>query len=150
MPLLITSLNVNGLRDFRKRNIVFEWFHNSKFDILFLQEVYCVSEEEVEVWNKDLRGRAFWSFGSSHSRGVGILIKQGLNLEIKNSFRDTEGRILTLDIIFDKSNIRLINLYAPSGDSQARKQFITALDQHCLGSSLKIIGGDFNFIVDSR
>ena len=56
---------------------------------------------------------------------------------------------LRLDVVIDSQNFRLINIYAPCDDPQARRQFITALDCHLTGSSVKVLGGDFNFTEDN-
>jgi exonuclease III len=150
MAFSIASINANGLRGIGKRAALFDWFQNSSFDILFIQECHCVSETEVRNWTKDFRGKGFWSFGTLYSCGVGILIKQRVSYKISNVFRDTEGRLLLLDLKIHDQSFRLVNIYCPCDDPQARKKFITALDVHLITSRFIILAGDFNFTVDNR
>jgi exonuclease III len=148
MSFSIGSLNVNGMRGSRRRATIFDWVKNSKLDIIYLQECHCISESEINTWNREFGGKGFYSYGSNKSCGVGILFRPGFNFKITNTFKDTEGRLLVLDIRVGSQAFRLINIYANCGNSPARRQFIKNLDKFCTGSIFKIMGGDFNFIVD--
>jgi exonuclease III len=150
MSFSIASLNVNGMRDIRKRALIFDWLNNSKFDIIFLQECHCVTESEVKIWNREFGGSGFWSCASAYSCGVGILFRQGFNFKITDTYRDTDGRLLCMDILIKDQAYRLINIYCNCHDSHSRKQFIEALDRHLTGSCFKILGGDFNFTIDNN
>ena len=72
------SLNVRGIRSFEKRKALFHWCIKDKADIIFLQETYSTPEVE-NVWKSQWRGELFFSHGSEHSRGVLILVKEGLD-----------------------------------------------------------------------
>jgi exonuclease III len=77
MSLQLVTINVNGLRDNRKRELVFNWLVSKKYDCICLQETHCtpvdINRRESEC--KAQRGGASaWLCGSSESRGVTILL----------------------------------------------------------------------------
>ena len=79
--LKIVSLNVRGLRG-RKRYKIYRWLNDNNFDVCLLQESYC-TESFVSVMNKGWNGKIFHSYSASeHSKGVCILFRQGLELDI--------------------------------------------------------------------
>ena len=74
LRLSFLSINARGLNQARKRRQVFRWAHNSKADIIFLQETYSTESVE-EIWRSEWGGKIHYSHGSRHSRGVMILFK---------------------------------------------------------------------------
>jgi len=52
MSLSVASINVNGLRDNRKRNCIFLWLIKHKYDLMCLQETHC-NYQTVEKWKKE-------------------------------------------------------------------------------------------------
>ena len=80
----LLSLNARGIRSFDKRKTTFNWLCKSGADICFLQETY--SSKEVEnIWRKQWKGDMFFSHGSSHSRGVLVLVKEQLDFKLLSS-----------------------------------------------------------------
>ena len=149
MSLRLISLNVKGIRDHKKRSSIFHWIVMQNADICLLQETHCCSDEDVEEWTKDWRGKAYWSKGTNRSRGVAILFKHNLDIEIKNIVSDNEGRYLSMAVKIDELNMHLVNIYAPNIVNE-RIQFIKWLDRKL--TDLKnldqnaelMVGGDFN------
>ena len=80
----MVSLNVNGLRDHRKRRLLFDFLKYEKFDVIFLQETHIATVEDCVKWNKE-------SFRC-----------------------DAAGRIISLDCTFNSQDLRFINIYAPT------------------------------------
>ena len=72
------SLNVNGLRNEKKRALLYDYIKSSKVDIVFLQETHVASVEDCILWNRDSGFKGYWSLGSSNSCGVGILMREEL------------------------------------------------------------------------
>ena len=101
-------------------------FNLEGWDVLFIQETYCTSIKEARSWEQNFNGKSFWSFGSKHSRGVGIFLSAILNFELGNFDFDLDGRFLILDVIINDVNFRCINIYAPN-NSVERKTFINNL-----------------------
>ena len=54
----VATLNVNGLADKRKRNIIFDYIRNKKYDITCLQETHGTNQT-TEQWSKEWGGKAY-------------------------------------------------------------------------------------------
>ena len=78
MSLLVASINVNGLRDTKKRNYSFLWLIEQKYDCVCLQETIVLIRQFKMGKKKNGRqlggGESTWNCGSSNTRGVGILL----------------------------------------------------------------------------
>ena len=83
MSLQLVTINVNGLRDNRKRELVFNWLVSKKYDCICLQETHCTPVDINRRVNINRReseckaqrgGASVWLCGSSESRGVTILL----------------------------------------------------------------------------
>ena len=59
MALKISSLNVNGLRQKFKQDIIFSRFSNFGFDIVFLQETHVTNIVEASKFSKLCEGKNF-------------------------------------------------------------------------------------------
>ena len=77
----LLSLNARGIRSFDRRKTIFNWLCKLGGDISFLQEMYS-SKEAENIWCKQWKGDMFFSHGSSHSRGVLILVRDQLDVKL--------------------------------------------------------------------
>ena len=118
----LLSLNVRGIRAFEKRKAVFICLVNSGAYIFFLQETYSTREIENN-WRKQWKGEMFFSHGSSHSRGVLVLIRNNLDFKIRSTKVDSQGRYIFLEAYIQDSPYFLLNICAPNKSSE---QFISA------------------------
>ena len=74
----IVSLNERGIRG-EKRHSVFRWLNEKKYDVCFLQETYC-TDNFVTTFKRGWKGEVFHATSdSSHSRGVCIMLRDGLD-----------------------------------------------------------------------
>ena len=97
--------------------------------------------------------RFFFAHGSTHSRGVAILIRKSFDFKFKSSRSDEEGRYLILQASIQDANFLLVNIYAPNVISKQSSFFLTLSDliseQGLNASDCKILlGGDFNVTLD--
>ena len=151
--LTYISLNVRGIRGNQKRNSLFQWLNSQHMDIILLQETYFTKEMEYRVQN-EWKGKCFHSYGTNHSRGVSILIKQNLDVNVESSIVTQDGRNVMLLLSVDDRNICIINVYAPTEKPQKEKYFKFLLNW--INSNKKknfselIIGGDFNCVLNPR
>ena len=99
----LISLNARGIRDFAKRETIFSWIQKQNADIAFLQENYS-TPDIVEKWRFQWPGKMFYSHGTSHSRGVLILISDKLQFELKYVRSDTDGRYVLIDALIQDSS----------------------------------------------
>ena len=67
----VTSKAVNGLRDNRKRELVFNWLVSKKYDCICLQETHCTGVD-INRWESEWKtqggGASAWLCGSSESK----------------------------------------------------------------------------------
>ena len=90
------SLNVSRLNKSIKRCSIFRWLHNQKLQFAFLQETYS-SKNYAHMWEAEWGEKAFFSHGTSHTKGVMTLINPGLDFKVNTSISDKNGRFLILD-----------------------------------------------------
>ena len=117
MYLSIVSLNVNGLREKKKRSSLLYMFRHKKYDIICLQETHCGDEIEANLWSKEWEGYSLWNNGNSQSRGVALLFRKGLEIDYStlDCWRDRDGRVLSVNCKFENDkHYRLSNVYAPN------------------------------------
>ena len=124
--LHIGSLNVRGLNDKVKRNNVYRWIDEKKYDICLIQETFCTKESRAK-FDRDWKGKILHSFtNSSHSRGVAILLNKSTKYSIITSHTDELGRIILLNIKIEDLDYTIVNVYAPNSLSD-RIQFFKGL-----------------------
>lgn len=141
------TLNVKGMQDNAKRAEVLHYLKRQNCDILFLQETHVASQAEMSAWEKEWKGKAFWSCCSSNGRGVAILFHPSLDFSVNRMRQVTDGRVLNIQINLDNTPIQLVNVYA-SNDSAERVQFFENLWNYSCAGLPTIIGGDFNCVAD--
>ena len=54
--LRISSQNCRGLKDWRKRDLLFKDLIDNSVDVCFLQETHCSSKHTAQSWNKNWGG----------------------------------------------------------------------------------------------
>jgi exonuclease III len=145
--LSIITLNVNGIRDYKKRSILFDFLKRGKYNVIFLQETHITSVDECVLWNRESGFKGYWSVGTTSSCGVGILLRDSARFKHCTFCCDGEGRITTLDCCFNNQDFRFISIYVPTDGSQ-RIEYFQNLDRHLVTRRRLIIGGDFNCMLD--
>ena len=146
----LISLNARGIRSFEKRKTIFNWLCKSGAHICFVQETY--SSKEIEnIWRKQWKGDMFFSHGSSHSRGVLILVKEQLDFKLESFKVDDQGRYILLQAMIQDSHFLLLNVYAPNKCAKQGEFFRSISDEikACVTPDCSIVvGGDFNVVFD--
>lgn len=144
--LQILSVNVRGLNSDEKRQKLYEWLKLSQCDVILLQETHFIEKNELK-YNTGWYGKIFHSFSdSSHSKGVSVLFRKNLNVEILNVKKSIDGRKILLNVEFDSEIFTIVNIYAPN-DINKRidffKRVYTFITKNCLNENI-IVCGDFN------
>ena len=147
VDLSIISLNVNGLRDQKKRWLLFNFLHRSKFDLVLLQETHVSSVHDCILWNRESGYKGYWSLGSSCGCGVSVLAREGLACQNVSFRYDGAGRIVLLDFTYNHKDLRVISVYVPT-DGSERIAFLQTLDRYVVTRRQLIFGGDFNCLLD--
>ena len=118
MSVLISSLNVRGLRDHTKRRKVFHYLQRSEAGIIFLQETHCTPDIE-KLWKAEWGFTVLFSHGTSESRGVCMLFKNNFHLEIHDVNSDINGRYIIVDVTVGSKRLTLSNIYGQNQDKPA-------------------------------
>ena len=129
--LQIFSININGLRSKTKQDYLNNFIKTNHVDILCVQETfidnYFLSSRIDNKFN--LNKRVFWSYGTSRSKGVCIMISNP-NIKISKFHSDYEGRIIYVDFTLNNDIFyRLINIYTPT-NTVDRNIFFTEIIPH--------------------
>ena len=145
--LEVLSVNVRGLNTYEKRVKVFDWLCDIKTDIIFLQETHFIEKNEYK-YNARWFGESYHCFSdSSFSRGVSILFRKNLPVDIINVHKSVDGRKLLINVKIDQNIITLVNIYAPNNE-QHRVDFFkriqSFINQYSLNTENIIMCGDFN------
>ena len=117
------SLNVRGMRDKMKRSKIFAWIRAQKTDIVFLQETYWTEDLQNQV-TKEWNGRIFFCNGTNHARGVSILIRKNLPVDVVNVHSKGDGRAIALRLDYQTCSYLIVNIYAPTKLRDKRLQKI--------------------------
>ena len=88
----IATINVNGLRDNRKRNQVFSFLKNSKYDVICLQETHQLGSDKKR-WAREWGGkdRSAWSNSNDATCRLAVLFRPQLNINIISQDEDFNG-----------------------------------------------------------
>ena len=142
--LNILSLNVNGLRNYDKRKVLFRKFKEQKLDIICLQETY-VTEDVVNKWKKEWGGELVYSVGTGRSKGQLILL--GKHLLYDHEVIHCSDRLLIIKLIVDNESICVCNAYAPNSTNEISR-FMNDVTDFLFEIAVDkiIMCGDFNTV----
>ena len=104
---------------------MFSYLRTLQADIYCLQETHGCSKTETKKWTDEWGGQGFWSLGSKHGRGVAILMRPHLDIDIIEKTVDDDGRIISLIMQHHEVEINMICIYAPTEDTPRRRFFET-------------------------
>ena len=94
---IVASINCQGLRSADRRKTAFSFFTRRRFDIIFLQETHWTADIEIEL-QRDCQGHVSCTHGTNSARGAEILISSRLDNSVKETKRDSKGRVLNVVI----------------------------------------------------
>ena len=148
--LNIITWNVNGLASndgqVPKKRKLFTWLKAHRCDVALLQETHCTDATQ-QILAREWGGESFFSNGTSDSRGVCILVRPGLDLEVKEIRKDDQGRMLFLKAIFEGKSILIGNNYCPNRDEIESIMLINDWLSEIQADNI-VLAGDFNVTLD--
>ena len=113
MYIKVATLNVRGLNNNNKRNVIYLWI-KELYDICLVQESYCAlanSDKFKRGWKEEI----LHSYSNStHSRGVSILFNGKLDYTVLTSHTDNDGRLILVNLKINNSEFTLVDIYAPN------------------------------------
>lgn len=149
MPLTILTLNVQGFRAPAKQVEVIKLARNLRCDLLMVQETHFTCFADVISFTQRNNVRAFFSFGTTHRAGVGIIVLNNSLLHHSFARYDTDGRVISFECFVGHRKLRFVNIYAPARTSDTNS-FFAALHRSFMPRSDVILCGDFNCVLDSE
>lgn len=178
-PLVLPSfltLNVNGLREPRKRRAVFWHLLRGPWDVVVLVETHCASDEEAAGWVREgagpglpWMGESYWAHGTSASKGVAILthhkwVSRSVGWRKLGVHAPAGGRVLRVDwqphtLLGHNSPPPPVSVLAVYGPVQAAARrgfyggqgsFADAMTAGAGVAACAIVGGDFNCALEDR
>ena len=138
--LTIKSLNVNSIGKQPKRGQVFQFLRKKNADIYVLVDTRIDPQIEHLI-KAEWGGQAFFNSFSSQSRGIAILFRKNLCIDIINQYCDQEGNCLQLIAKFDA-------LYGPNTDEPDFYQNIVFKIPENWNPDYAIFGGDWNLVLN--
>lgn len=140
------SWNVNGLGSKIKRGLVAAYFKRLKPDVILLQETHLRGTQCRFLGRGAYRTLAHAGF-TTGARGVAILIRKNLPFIIERTWTDPLGTYVAVQGAWNRRHITLISVYAPPKLQQRTLDAVAAILLET-GSSIHIVGGDFNDVMD--
>lgn len=113
--LCFASLNARGLTKYQKMEKLM--ILTKQCDVLCLQETFWedkISDEIRKLWD----GEMYMNCDLERKRGVAILIKRGIFEENDIDYKDTNGRIIIVKLLYKDRKIKLCNIHAPNEDRE--------------------------------
>ena len=115
MDLKLITFNCRGLQDHMKRRKLFHYIRSLDSDIVFLQETHSSQKDEI-LWKQQWGEKAWFASHRSNSRGVAILIRNRLSLDLKSVYSDISGRYMIISANINDLPLILVNVYGPNND----------------------------------
>ena len=110
-----------------------------------LQETHSDPNCE-KIWKNEWGGEIIFSHGTTSARGIAVLIAKNSNMLVKNVYRDTEGRLIILDLEQNEQKLCIAAIYAPNED---KPSFFSTIGEILKDrSEHKIIIGDYNLVLN--
>ena len=149
----IVTSNTRGIGERGKRKQVFAHTKNTiGKGIALLQETHSCANKAHE-WVNDWDGPLILNHGTSAARGTAILITKDLEHKLGQYEQDADGRLQLLSIEMDKQLFLIINIYnnnTETGQLVTLEKLEILMERFLnIGDHNIIIGGDWNFILDS-
>ncbi len=140
--LKLMSFNCNGIGGDEKRREVFNWLHHKRYSVFLLQETHSCDRVEQQ-WRMEWGGKIYFAHGTTNERGVAILFKNDINVEVHTEISDVNGRFLILDVSLNDVRYTIVGVYGPNNDSpEFWANVIQEIEQF---DNVNIIqAGDFN------
>ena len=126
---------------------MFHQFHLKKYDIILIQEAH--SDKLIEYqWKNEWGGKMYFDHSSSRDKGVIIMFRKEVDFRVQEVYqlKKYPGRFIAVKGTINGELIVLVNIYAPNTDSPEFFDEVFIKVQQ-IGVDRKIIGGDFNLIL---
>ena len=91
----------------------FSYLKDQNCHFYLLQETFSEPKDEP-AWKNEWGCDVFFSHGSNHSKGVCILVNPSVVVNVENSYKDIDGRIIAIDVICKGVNLSVMCMLLPT------------------------------------
>ena len=116
--ITISSLNVRGLGNNKKRRETFQWLRKKNYSIYRMQEVHR-TEKSFGTWAAECGYTALFNGLATNKAGVAILFNNNFTFKVLKQLCDKEGRYIIIDLVVGELTLTICSIYAPSKDDPA-------------------------------
>ena len=102
------------------------------------------------MWENEWGGKIYASYGESNACGVAIAINPKSKVKITKVLDDNRGRLLCAKLQMENIAYTLCNIYAPNCDEPKFYEDCIRRVESYTDCEQKIIGGDFNLVMDPK
>lgn len=113
LVMSVSTLNLNGARDMRKRVSVYDLMRMKHLHVLMVQETHSDGSVEIE-WKRDWEGEVVLGHLSRTSGVVALLFSKNFLLESFDFQEVVKGRLMVVKAQFECFRIAFVNVYAPN------------------------------------
>ena len=144
--ITICSLNCRGISGKKKRSDVMNYLRKKPYSIICLVDTHFTEKEERFI-RSEWGYEAYFNSFNSQSRGIAVFFKNNFEFKLHNTFKDSKGNVLLLDIEIENKRITLATVYGPNVDDPT---FYEKLQNNIIkmGNNHIIITGDFNLLLN--
>ncbi|CAG2243758.1 unnamed protein product [Mytilus edulis] len=142
MMVLLVSHNCNGIRNIDKFKKYVSIMSEKNVDFMLFQETFW-DDQLVQNVKHLYNGDIYHSDGTNNRQGVAILVKSNLCANVKQIYKDNNGRFLHLQFEYDDSIYNIMNVYAPNIVNE-KADFFDFLNDYMKLFENTIIAGDWN------
>ena len=115
---------------------------------MLLQETHCTDNQQ-KLWASEWGGQMITSNCNSDKRGVALLFKPNISLQINKITRDNVGRFVICDCYVKEQPLLICCVCAPNEDKpQFFLDLFDAMSKH--QHTERVIGGDFNLVLEKK
>lgn len=143
--LNILSWNVNGLNGPHKRACCLELLKRRKIDLALIQETH-LKKEDVHRCNNKFYKVISASSATDKTKGVMILLRRNLRMDIIEHDNDTDGRIAHVKALVGNRKVAFLSVYAPSTYDPAFFSMLTNYLLNMAGYEI-VLGSDMNAVM---
>jgi len=148
--LSFAAINCNSLNTstLKSANMKIASILKLNADVIFLSDVRLGSRAAAVQASTKSRYQMLYN-STNTKRGVALLIKNGLGLDIDETMNDAEENILLIKCTINNNSFVLGSVYGPNEDNETFFINLARFLERCQGSNI-VLAGDWNTTVSGR
>ena len=145
----IVCFNANSIGRNPKQRKILTFLAKKNADFIIVTDSRISKNIEQSV-SEEWEGKCIFNSFSSQARGIALFIKKNNTSKIEDTFRDENGNILAILLIYEEKRILLEGIYGPNNDSPAFYESEVFRKIEEWEPSFSIFVGDWNVALDPK